>query len=206
MNGKFFVFDGMDGAGKSTAVQALAQQLTQRGHRVCLTREPGGSPLAEEIRACMLKDRETAMSMETEVLLVFAARAAHMRDTILPALARGELVLCDRFTDSSLVYQGALGGADVNWLQDLIRRTVPRPPDQTFILDLPVETAVARMQGRGMENRFDRAGRSQLEKIRQHFLIRAQSSARLYQLLDAAQSPEQLVSQLVQAIDRALKA
>ncbi len=200
MSGRFFVVDGMDGAGKSTALRAVASALQTAGYTVRLSREPGGCPLAEEIRSCMLQDREPAMPVETELLLVFAARAAHMQQTVLPALSRGEIVLCDRFVDSSHVYQGTLGGADAAWIDELARRTVPRQPDCSYILDLPVELAITRMSGRGQENRFDRAGRSLLETVRSAFRERALAQATSHRLLDASVDAQTLGEALLAAI------
>ncbi len=200
MRGHFFVFDGMDGAGKSTALLGVAEALEQDGHAVRMTREPGGSPLAEEIRQCLLQDWEPAMPVDTELLLVFAARAAHLQQTVLPALARGEIVLCDRFVDSSHVYQGVLGGADPAWIDELGRRTISRSPDLSFLFDLPVELAIQRMSGRGRHNRFDRAGRSRLEQVRDAYRRRALSQPDSHRLIDASGGPQEVSAQLLGAI------
>lgn len=200
MSGRFFVFDGMDGAGKSTALRGVAEALQASGHTVHLTREPGGSPLAEEIRRCMLQDWEPAMPVDTELLLVFAARAAHLQQTVQPALARGDIVLCDRFVDSSHVYQGVLGGADPAWIDELSRRTISRPPDASFLFDLPVELAMQRMSGRGLQNRFDRAGRARLEQVREAFRQRALALPASHCLIDASGSPDAVCGLLLEAI------
>ena len=198
MSGYFFVFDGMDGSGKSTALQAVAGQLQQRGHQVTCTREPGGSPLAERIRQCMLADWESPMPVQTELLLVFAARAAHMQQTVLPALHQGHVVLCDRFIDASHIYQGVLGGQPASWIDELYQRTVEREPDQVFLFDLPVDEAIKRMQGRDHSDRFDRQGAQALERLRQAYRQRAELPER--SLIDAHRSPAEIEQDLCQRI------
>lgn len=194
MNGRFYVFDGMDGSGKSTAMKSVADRLQQHGLDVLCTREPGGSPVAEAIRACLLRDWERAMPVETELLLVFAARAAHMQQTVMPALAAGRVVLCDRFIDSSHVYQGCIGGADPQWIDSLYARTVTRQPDQIFLFDLDVDVAMTRMQQRASSDRFDRQGRAVLQRMREAYLQRAQLPGRCR--VNADQSPQQLADAL----------
>lgn len=205
MKGHFFVFDGMDGAGKSTALQRVADGLDRLGHAVVRTREPGGSPLAEDIRACMLADRALAMPVETELLLAFAARAAHMHETVLPALARGCIVLCDRFIDSSHVYQGALGGCDPVWIDDLTDRCVPRLPELTFLFDLPVELARQRIASRGADNRFDRVDAAHLQRIREAFSARATTDPQRYVQVDASASADGVCAQIMDRIGRCVR-
>ncbi len=199
MSGKFFVFDGMDGSGKSTALTGIAAALSARGHQVLCTREPGGNPLAEEIRACMLADRAVGMPVETELLLVFAARAAHLQQTVLPALQAGQIVLCDRFVDSSHVYQGTLGGVDAQWIEELTARTVSRAPDQIFIFDLPVERAMQRMQQRRHSDRFDRQNAAALQRMRDAYRARAELPSR--RLVDAEPNAESVMQNLLRTIE-----
>ena len=197
MNGYFFVFDGMDGAGKSTALRHAADTLSAQGLDVLTTREPGGSPLAESIRECMLGDWPQGMPLQTELLLVFAARAAHLQQTVMPALQRGQIVLCDRFVDSSHVYQGILGGLPAQWIDTLSAQTIERMPDASFIFDLPVEKAVERLSQRGLENRFDRADQQRMQTIRDAFRQRASSHQNTHHLIDANQNPEQVLSDVL---------
>lgn len=203
MSGYFFVFDGMDGSGKSTALQSVAALLREQGHTVVTTREPGGSPLAEGIRECLLRDWDQPVPLETELLLVFAARAAHLQQTVVPALQRGAIVLCDRFVDSSFVYQGVLGGMDLQWIEQLSQRTITHPPDQVFIFDLPVELALSRRQQRSHSDRFDRQAERQQNRMRQAYLERAQCARRC--LIDASQPAAALARDVAQRIQDQLK-
>ena len=200
MNGHFFVFDGMDGAGKSTALSLVAGKLRAQGLDVVTTREPGGSPLAENIRECMLGDWPDGMPLQTELLLVFAARAAHLQQTVLPALQRGQIVLCDRFVDSSHVYQGVLGGISAQWIDTLSTQTITRMPDATFIFDLPVEQAVQRLSQRGLENRFDRADQQRMQTIRDAFRQRVSGHKNTHHLVDASQDQEQVLGDVLSHI------
>lgn len=199
MSGYFFVFDGMDGAGKSTALKGVAASLRRMGHSVVTTREPGGSPLAEKIRECMLGDWSDGMPLQTELLLVFAARAAHMHHTVLPALARGEIVLCDRFIDSSHVYQGVLGGIAASWIDQLGTQTIARLPEASFIFDLPVEQASQRLQQRGIENRFDRIDLERMQTIRDAFAQRAQAPS--HHLIDASREQSAVHADVLERIE-----
>ncbi|MBV2163403.1 MAG: dTMP kinase, partial [Comamonas sp.] len=150
-NGAFITFEGIDGAGKSSHIDALAQALRAAGHTVALTREPGGTPLAEKLREMLLHDSMDAL---TETLLVFAARRDHLRCVIEPALARGEVVLCDRFTDATFAYQGAGRGFDLEVLSYMERLAqtgvglqpdLMRNPDLTLWFDVPPEVAAQRL-------------------------------------------------------------
>ena len=139
--GRFITFEGIDGAGKSSHIEALAAWLRERGHAVQVTREPGGTPLAERLRDLVLHQPMDAL---TESLLVFAARRDHLATAIEPALAAGTTVLCDRFTDASFAYQGGGRGLDAGRIADLERWAAGRKPDLTFLLDLGVDAGLAR--------------------------------------------------------------
>lgn len=206
MNGRFIVFDGVDGAGKSTALQACAHALRERGYRPVCTREPGGSEPSEAIRALLLRDWQPALSAMSELLLVCAARAAHLEATVYPALERGEIVLCDRFTDSSHVYQGVLGGVSADVIDELTARVVKRPPDLTLIFDLPVESSLERMRQRGQGNRFDSEDRRQLQRIRDAFAARlnATGTPERYRRIDADQTLDQVVAQALAQVESCL--
>ena len=159
--GLFISFEGIDGAGKSTHIDALAQAFRAQGRAVTLTREPGGTPLAEKLRAMVLNDPMDAM---TEALLVFAARRDHLQQVIDPALARGEVVLCDRFTDATFAYQGGGRGFDLNtlsileqWVQSTrgLEANFIRNPDLTVWFDLPAEIAAQRLAGARTPDKFE---------------------------------------------------
>lgn len=160
-SGLFISFEGIDGAGKSTHIDGLAQAFRAQGRGVTLTREPGGTPLAEKLRAMVLNDTMDAM---TEALLVFAARRDHLQQCIEPALARGEVVLCDRFTDSTFAYQGGGRGFDLTILATLEQWVqtqrnagidVVRQPDLTLWFDLPPDVAAQRLTGVRLPDRFE---------------------------------------------------
>lgn len=200
--GKFITFEGGEGAGKSTQIRLLADWLRNQGVEICLTREPGGSPGAEEIRNLVLKGHVDRWSAVTEALLITAARTEHIERTITPALDRGEWVLCDRFYDSSIAYQGAgrgVGMERVKALQNLAFGSMA--PDLTLILDLPVEVglkrAIARESAKSdMEDRFERMDRRFHETLRQAFLDIAKKEAGRCVVLDANQEMDTLQAAL----------
>jgi dTMP kinase len=173
MRGRFITFEGGEGAGKSTHAALLAQRLRALGIGVVLTREPGGSPGAEIIRHVLLSGAAKPLGAHAEAILFAAARDDHIRNTIAPALARGRWVICDRFVDSSRVYQGELGGVDDALLRGLERVTVgDLKPDITFILDIPVETGIARAEkrrGADVADRFEGEALEYHEKLRDAF-------------------------------------
>ena len=141
---RLLTLEGGEGAGKSTVLEALRRELEAQGQEVVCTREPGGTPLAEMIRALLLDSGHEPPSPEAELLLMFASRAQHVRETVLPALARGAWVISDRFTDSSYAYQGGGRGLDAAWIADLERRVVGIRPGLTLLLDVPVAQGRAR--------------------------------------------------------------
>lgn len=197
MLGRFITLEGSEGSGKSTNLALIHQQLQAAGLDVVLTREPGGTPLAERIRDLLLDHRNTAMHSDTELLLMFAARAQHINEVILPALERGQWVLCDRFTDATYAYQGAGRGIDEGriaqleqWVQGDLR------PDLTFFLDLPVEIGLARAGERAELDRFEREQIDFFERVRQGYLAQAARHPQRYRLVDASQPLEQVQAQL----------
>ena len=186
--GLFITLEGPEGAGKSTNREYLAERLRAAGIEVVLTREPGGTPLAERIREVLLTPADEIMNADTELLLVFAARAQHLATVIRPALERGAVVLCDRFTDSTYAYQGAGRGlslARIAALEDFVQG--PLRPDLSLVFDLPVEVGLARASARGRLDRFEQEGREFFQKVRQAFLTRAQAAPERYFLVDASQ-------------------
>ena len=189
MTGLFITLEGPEGAGKSTNREYLAERLRERGIDVLLTREPGGTPLAERIRELLLDPSDEPMAADTELLLVFAARAQHLQQVIRPALARGCVVLCDRFTDATYAYQGGGRGLSIERIAQLEQFVQGElRPDLTLIFDLPVEVGLARAAARGRLDRFEQEGRGFFEAVRQAYLQRAAQSPQRYRVLDAGQT------------------
>lgn len=205
MTGKFISLEGGEGAGKSSAIKVIQKWLEQQGIDYVLTREPGGTPMAEEIRNLVLSTRDEAVAPNTELLLVFASRVQHLSEKILPAMAQGKWVISDRFVDSSYVYQGIARGIDESIIDGLVATFLKgQLPDKTLLLDVPVEIGMRRVQTRGETNRLD--GESLLfhEKVRHGFLKRATQDAARFAVIDASQSigsvEQQIITQLNQLI------
>jgi dTMP kinase len=178
--------EGGEGAGKSTVLEALHAALADDGCEVLCTREPGGTPLAEQVRALLLDPGHEPPAPETELLLMFAARAQHVRETILPALARGAWVLCDRFTDSSYAYQGGGRGLDAELISRLEQAVVGIEPGLTLLLDVAVADGRARMRGRASQvDRIEREHDGFFERVRAAFLARARAHPARFRVLDA---------------------
>ena len=187
---RLVTLEGGEGAGKSTVLAALRDTLASAGHEVVCTREPGGTPLAEQIRDLLLDPRHEPPAQETELLLMFAARAQHVRETVLPALARGAWVLSDRFTDASYAYQGGARGGDVQFIAELERRVVGIEPGLTLLLDVPVQVGLSRMRGRGDADRIESEREDFFERVRTAYLGRAQAHQERFRLIDASQALE----------------
>ncbi|GGM24314.1 thymidylate kinase [Pseudomonas asuensis] len=197
MSGLFITLEGPEGAGKSTNRDYLAKQLQMHGLEVVLTREPGGTPLAERIRELLLAPCDEGMNPDTELLLVFAARAQHLSSVIRPALNRGAIVLCDRFTDATYAYQGGGRGLSeerIATLENFVQSGLH--PDFTLIFDLPIEIGLERAAKRGRLDRFEQEQRSFFESVRQTYLARAAASLERYRVLDAAQSLDHVQRQI----------
>ncbi|MFJ4066511.1 dTMP kinase [Pseudomonas sp. NPDC089996] len=200
MSGLFITLEGPEGAGKSTNLNYLAARLREHGLEVVLTREPGGTQLAEKIRELLLAPSDEAMAADTELLLVFAARAQHLAQVIRPALARGAVVLCDRFTDATYAYQGGGRGLSVARIAELEQFVQgDLRPDLTLVFDLPVEVGLARAAARGRLDRFEQEGQAFFQAVRQAYLQRAQGEPQRYSLLDAAQ-PLEAVQRAIDAL------
>lgn len=203
--GKLLTLEGIEGAGKTTAAAWLADTIAAAGMPVIRTREPGGTALGESVRSVLLEAYEQPTPALSELLLMFAARAAHLEQRIEPALAAGSWVVCDRFTDASYAYQGAargLGTAPVAALEDLVQG--PLRPDRVFWFDLPVDTGLARVSGRGGGNRFDTESRAFHEAVRAAYRERAQAHPERYVRIDAVAEPESVQHQLRRALDQLL--
>ena len=193
MSGLFITLEGPEGAGKSTNREYLAARLKEHGIEVVLSREPGGTPLAERIRELLLTPSDEVMNSDAELLLVFAARAQHLAGVICPALRRGAVVLCDRFTDATYAYQGGgrgLSEARIAELERFVQGDLR--PDLTLVFDLPVEVGLARAAARGRLDRFEQEGQVFFEAVRQAYLQRATQVPERYRVLDAAQPLEQV--------------
>lgn len=193
--GRFITLEGLDGAGKTTHLVWLVETLRARGLPVVQTREPGGTPLGEKLRALLLAD---AMHLETEALLMFAARREHIAEVIEPALARGDWVVCDRFTDASFAYQGGGRGLAVrklealeSWVQGDLQ------PDMTLMFDVPTDVAHGRVTGMGRElDRFEQEKVEFFERVRQAYLSRAAASKGRIRVVNAARPIEAIKNEL----------
>jgi dTMP kinase len=195
--GRFITLEGGEGAGKSTNAAYLAKRLEAAGIRLRVTREPGGTKLGERIRELLLDTSSDGMHADTELLLMFAARAQHLNELILPALQAGDWVLCDRFTDATYAYQG--GGRGINmqriaeleaWVQQGFQ------PDMTILFDLPVETGLARAGKRGELDRFEQEQQSFFTAVRETYLQRARQNHQRFRVVDAAQQLSDVQHQL----------
>ena len=195
--GLFLTLEGGEGAGKSTAAAFLAETFRGHGREVVLTREPGGSPLAEAIRGVVLAGWDEGVTPTTELLLMFAARAAHLAATIRPALTRGAVVICDRFVDASWAYQGAGRGVPAPQLAQLEAMVLDGlAPDRTLLFDLPPEIGLARARSRGDANRFEAEALEFQQRVRDAYLARARAAPQRYRLIDAAQPLPAVQAQL----------
>jgi dTMP kinase len=186
MTGRFIVLEGGEGAGKTTQARTLRDWLEARGRKVVLTREPGGSPLAEAIREVVLRDWPEGVDAKTEALLIFAARAAHLHATVLPALEVGSDVICDRFVDASYAYQGAargLGEAAIDTLAGFTLGTLR--PDLVLVMDVPPDVGMTRLRARSDNNRFDGETAAFMQRVRDTYLARAALDPARYAVIDA---------------------
>lgn len=201
--GKFITIEGGEGAGKSTNIDFINNFLQQHDIEVVLTREPGGTPLAERIRKILLDKSETGMSSDTELLLMFAARAQHLSEVIIPAINQGKWVVCDRFTDATYAYQGGGRGIDTdriavleNWVQGGLR------PDMTIILDLSVEVGLSRANNRSEPDRFEQEDVDFFNRVRNAYLQRASASPDRYAVIDAEPELETVQQNLLKILEK----
>ena len=206
MHPRLVSLEGGEGAGKSTALAAVREALAQRGHEVVLTREPGGTPIAERIRSLLLEpgsqdEPAERLLPQAELLLMFAARAQHVAQVVRPALDRGAYVVSDRFTDSSYAYQGAGRGLDRKWIADLEQRTVGLRPGLTLLLDLDVREGRARTAGRDLwPDRIESEQDDFFERVRRGFRARAAAEPERFALIDAAQPPQAVGQDVAHAV------
>ena len=185
--GLFITVEGTEGVGKSTNMAFIESWLNKAGKELVVTREPGGTELGEKLRAVLLNAQEQSMCDDTELLLMFAARAQHLQEVILPALDAGKWVLCDRFTDSTYAYQGGGRGIDETRIAQLEQWVQgDRRPDMTLILDLPVDVGLERAGKRSAPDRFELEKHDFFNKVRDAFLSRAATSPQRYTVIDAS--------------------
>jgi len=199
---RLVTLEGGEGAGKSTVLAALRDALQSTGAEVVCTREPGGTPLAEQIRGLLLSPSSEASHHEppapvTELLLMFAARAQLVHETLLPALQRGAWVLSDRFTDASYAYQGAGRRGDAGFIAQLERHAVGIVPGLTLLLDVPVAIGLKRVRGRGVADRIESEREDFFERVRAGYLARAVAEPLRFRVIDATQSVETVATQAV---------
>lgn len=201
MHPRLVSLEGGEGAGKTTVLAALRTELAARGGEVVVTREPGGTPMAEKIRALLLQPGDEPVAAETELLLMFAARAQHLHRTVLPALERGAWVLSDRFTDSSYAYQGGGRGLDAGLIQVLEQRVVGIRPGLTLLLDIDVARGRERIRGRDPDpDRIERERDGFFERVRAGFLARAAAEPERFRVIDASRPLDDVVAAAVAAL------
>lgn len=196
----FMSFEGTEGVGKTTLIKRMAAYLEQQGHAVLLTREPGGTPLAEQIRELLLNPSDEAMTENCELLLIFAARAQHIAQVIQPAIKAQQWVLSDRFVDASFAYQGGGRGLNQQSIALLQQQFVEVMPQITFWLDAPVEVGMQRAQKRGELDRFEQEKQVFFQRVREVYAQRAQAEPQRFIRLDATQTPEHLFEQAIEAL------
>ncbi len=203
MQGKFITVEGSEGVGKSSNLAYIEDYLSNAGINVVRTREPGGTPLGESIRELLLDARQTAMCDDTELLLMFAARAQHLAEVIRPALAAGQWVLCDRFTDATYAYQG--GGRSLpmerirvleDWVQGELR------PDHTLLLDMPVSAGLERAGNRSQPDRFEQEQHAFFERVRETYLARAQAEPGRIHVIDASPALDKVQAQIATVLQQ----
>lgn len=205
MSGRLVTLEGGEGAGKSTMARVVREWLESRGRSVVQTREPGGTPLAEAIRGVVLAPWDEGVTPETEVLLMFAARAAHVANRIRPALAQGSDVVCDRFVDASWAYQGAGRGVDAAHLEALERLVLgDLRPSLTLVFDLPPEIGLARAKSRGDTNRFEQEALAFMTRVRQAYLQRARLEPSRYAVVDASKDMDAVIAALTKVLSERL--
>lgn len=199
--GRFITLEGLEGVGKTTNLTFINTWLTQHKIACYQTREPGGTPLAEEIRQMLLSHREESMSALCELLLVFAARAQHLAQVIRPQLAAGKWVVCDRFTDASYAYQGAGRGLDVatiDQLEHLVHGNLQ--PDLTILLDAPIDIGLNRAKARSAADRFEQEQTDFFERARAAYLRRANHAPHRFHIVDASQTLQQVQTDIADAL------
>ena len=201
----FISVEGSEGAGKTSNVNFIKKSLEASGCKVCVTREPGGTEIGELLREILLEKHPNRMTDQTELLIMFAARAQHVEQVIKPALARGECVLCDRFTDATYAYQGGGRGIDYDRIRALEKWTLGDfEPHLTLLLDIPVDKGMQRIRERGELDRFEVEDFSFFERVRSAYLALADKQSDRIHIIDAAQTLEHVQLQIKAVLDRQL--
>jgi len=203
MNAKFISIEGIEGAGKSTQLAFIQRYLSDNGKQLIVTREPGGTPLGEEIRSLLLTPTDSGMAIDTELLLMFSARAEHVARVIKPALEQGEWVISDRFTDATFAYQGGGRGISQQRISELANWTLKGlKPDLTLLFDLPVEVGQQRVLSRNQGvDRFEQEKIEFFQKIRTCYLERAKQEPNRIKVIDSSQSIAEIQSQLITILE-----
>ena len=204
----FITFEGGEGAGKSTAIKRIVEKLTSEGYEIVLTREPGGTPIAEEIRNVILDKKNTAMDPRTEALLYAASRRQHLVEKVIPALKEGKLVLCDRFLDSSLAYQGGARGIGIDTVYNMnLFATEGMLPDLTILFDIKPEEGLARIAANSQreDNRLDVEKLTFHNKVRDSFHELAKKFPERFVIVDASKTPDEVFEDAYKAIEDRLK-
>jgi dTMP kinase len=202
--GRFITLEGIEGAGKSTVAQIVSDWLNSRGITARVTREPGGTPLAERVRKIVLERGPESVSPQAETLLMFAARSIHVENLIRPALARGEWVICDRFTDATRAYQGYGRGMDLAWIEQLAAAVHgDLQPDCTMLLDLPVEVGLSRARGRSghAADRFEAEVEEFFERVRRGYQQIARQEPQRVRVIDAASALSAVTDQVRKVLE-----
>ncbi|MEO1889040.1 MAG: dTMP kinase [Cycloclasticus sp.] len=203
--GKFLTLEGVEGVGKTTNLNFIAEYLEKAGKAIITTREPGGTAISEEIRGLLLNHHDESLCDESELLLMFAARAQHLKEVIKPALAAGKWVVCDRFTDATYAYQG--GGrhfnmTDIAWIEQFVQKDLR--PDKTVLLDLSVEIGLQRAASRSEPDRFESEKQAFFEDVRRVYLDRAAAEPNRFCVVDASQSIEHVQQSIATHLDELL--
>ncbi|OOZ42985.1 dTMP kinase [Solemya elarraichensis gill symbiont] len=201
----FITVEGIEGAGKSSNIAYLQELLEKHGHELVMTREPGGTELGEQLRELLLGHKHDGMSYKTELLMMFAARAEHLHAIILPALAEGKTVICDRFTDATYAYQGGgrlIDMESIRLLENFVQEEVR--PDLTLLLDLPVDIGMARANQRSAPDRFEKERHDFFERVRTAYLEIAQHHKERVKVIDASKPLEQVQQQLSEVMTEIL--
>lgn len=203
---RFITLEGGEGAGKSTCIAFVRDYFASKKLPLQMTREPGGTPLAEEVRELLLRKRDEAVAADAELLLIFAARAQHIAEVIQPALQRGEWLLCDRFTDATYAYQGGgrgLSMARIAELEAMVQGGLR--PGLTLLLDLPVQQGLARAEARAEKDRFESEQQEFFERVRAAYRARAEADPERFRLIDASAPLLQVQEEIRQVLDRWLE-
>jgi len=206
IKGKFITIEGIEGAGKSTVIQFIKEELEAAGISCVSTREPGGTPIAESIRQVLLNKHDEVMCPDTELLLMFAGRAQHISQVILPALQRGQWVLSDRFTDASFAYQGGGRGIPLSHIRELASWVQgDLLPNLTFLLDLPVDVGFSRLSTGDVRDRIESEGLDFFERVRERYLIRAGKFPERFRVINAEQDLSAVTHQVKSALSLLLE-